>query len=147
MLYILEYDKKNRRHSYILETEFFDNYEDANLKYILLDNSLISEIPYSDEFNKYIAEQSEKGLGLLDSEGKKTKDFYNIVNSYYETKPYKQIRKKKLLKMLSDSDWKVTVNYELIAAGMEPKYDTISLHRDRQSWRDEINLIESTEDL
>jgi hypothetical protein len=41
---------------------------------------------------------------------------------------------------LSESDWKVIVNSELIQAGLEPKYT--DLHSERQTWRDEINQLE-----
>jgi hypothetical protein len=47
---------------------------------------------------------------------------------------------KKLKKLLEQSDWKVIVNSELVAAGLDPKYP--NLHVERQAWRDEINNIE-----
>lgn len=42
---------------------------------------------------------------------------------------------------LSESDWKVIVNYELVSEGLPIKYP--NLHSERQAWRDEINLIEA----
>jgi hypothetical protein len=52
----------------------------------------------------------------------------------------KEARIRKLKQMLSDSDWKVVVNAELIQAGLKAKYP--NLHTERQAWRDEINLLE-----
>jgi hypothetical protein len=53
-----------------------------------------------------------------------------------------KINKIKKLKMfLSDSDWKVIVNSELIQAGLSPKYP--DLHEERQAWRDDINDLEA----
>lgn len=52
----------------------------------------------------------------------------------------KEARINKLKQMLSDSDWKVVVNAELIQAGLKAKYP--NLHEERQAWRDEINLLE-----
>jgi len=49
-------------------------------------------------------------------------------------------RIKKLKMFLSDSDWKVIVNSELIQVGLPPKYP--NLHEERQAWRDEINTLE-----
>jgi hypothetical protein len=43
---------------------------------------------------------------------------------------------------LSETDYKVIKNYELIAAGLEPEYDTAILHNERQLVRDEINRLE-----
>lgn len=47
--------------------------------------------------------------------------------------------------LLEDSDWKVIVNSELIAIGLEPKYT--NLHQERQAWRDEINRLEEEYNL
>lgn len=49
-------------------------------------------------------------------------------------------RIKKLKRLLQESDWKVVVNSELIAAGLNAKYP--DLHTERQAWRDEINELE-----
>ena len=142
MKYILEYDKKNNIQNYILENENYETYEDSNWKHILLDDSLMVEIPFSNEFNEFMVKQASSGKPILDTYGNKTNNFYTIINLFKESAEYKNIRKKELLNLLSDSDWKVTVNYELIAAGLPPKYDPSVLHKNRQSWRDEINELE-----
>lgn len=49
-------------------------------------------------------------------------------------------RIKKLKRLLQESDWKVIVNSELVAAGLNAKYP--DLHIERQAWRDEINELE-----
>lgn len=51
-----------------------------------------------------------------------------------------KIRDLKML--LQESDFKVIVNQELIAAGLDPKYDPSDLHDERQAWRNEINALE-----
>jgi hypothetical protein len=144
MKYILEYNKRERRQSYILEDmDSIEGYEDENVKYILMDNLLVKDLPLSSEFGEFMLKSAQDGKSMFDINGNKTESYQTVLESYYKTKEYKEIRKKELIKLLGDTDWKVTLNHELIAIGMKPKYDPMTLHLERQSWRDEINLIES----
>lgn len=71
------------------------------------------------------------------------KDGKPSVIPYVEPVEIKNARKIKMLKLqLSETDYKVIKNYELIAAGLEPEYDTAILHNERQLVRDEINRLE-----
>lgn len=143
MKYILEYNIKDKHQTYILEREEYEPYEDSDLKYILLDDSLIKEIPLSLEFNEFMFKSALEGKSMLDKNGQKTEYFDSVITSFSNTTESGEIKKKELLGLLSDSDWKVTVNYELIGTGLPPKYDPVVLHKDRQKWRDEINKIQS----
>lgn len=64
----------------------------------------------------------------------------NAYKERYFAKINSRDRIQELKKFLSDSDWKVIVNSELVQAGLTPKYP--NLHAERQAWRDEINQLE-----
>jgi hypothetical protein len=69
-------------------------------------------------------------IGILESEKNEFERTLKIER-FYELK-----------KFLTDTDWKIIVNNELIHAGLSPKYDAILLHEERQRARDEINELE-----
>jgi hypothetical protein len=68
-----------------------------------------------------------------------------VIDATFKSKYLNIVKNKnkieELKALLAASDWKVTVNAELIQAGLPVKYK--DLHAERQAWRDEINEIEA----
>jgi hypothetical protein len=82
-------------------------------------------------------------------------DIFSHLNDYYDYADGKitlnaskkalhssKVRIEKLKRMLSDSDYKVIKNQEMIAVGLAPEYNPAELHAQRQAWRDEINQLQ-----
>lgn len=67
-----------------------------------------------------------------------------VIDNTFKTKYLNEIDNKnrieELKSLLAATDWKVTVNAELLQAGLPLKYP--NLHEERQAWRDEINELE-----
>jgi hypothetical protein len=93
---------------------------------------------YNNDSKDLISTDNLEFSNVLKSEG------YQIVNEEFFkpllTRESNQQRILELKQLLTETDWKVIVNSELIQAGLQPKYP--NLHAERQTWRDEINKLE-----
>jgi len=141
MKLILEYCKFEDFPSYVLEKD--DEYipfEDDSFKYIEIDKTIFNNKAPDFFLNELLVQRAQEGKHAFNIDGEALPYFYDLVDEYYQTDKYKNKRIIELKKLLSDSDWKVIVNSELVQAGLEPKYP--NLHAERQAWRNEINQLE-----
>jgi hypothetical protein len=68
--------------------------------------------------------------------------FVQEIIKYQNIKAEKPNRINFLKEELQKTDYKIIKNYELIAAGLQPEYDPVVLHNQRQAWRNEISELE-----
>jgi hypothetical protein len=141
MKLILEYCKFEDFPSYVLEKD--DDYipfEDDNFKYIEIDKTIFNNKAPDFFLNELLVQRAQEGKHAFNIDGEVLPYFYDLVDEYYQTDKYKNKKIIELKKLLSDSDWKVIVNSELVQAELPLKYP--DLHTERQAWRDEINQLE-----
>ena len=118
MIYRYELDEKGRVIDLLPDEETFQELPSIEVEF---------NFPFRSHFYKVV-------------KGKLVEDAYDAEYLEEQAILNQEHRIVELLQLLKESDWKVIVNAELIQAGLQPKYP--DLHKERQAWRDEINLLE-----
>lgn len=100
---VLEWLKKENKLSYILNQEFYDEYEDENVKYVLLPDDIIPS--YDNKFLDFIHEQADLGKSILDANGNKTSHYDAVIVAWHSEEEAIKQEMKDILNWLKDHDY------------------------------------------